>query len=48
MKIGVSVAIFPTSWALGYVRIRDKDVLAFGPFRFSLHRVRGSLKDYRL
>lgn len=46
MKYGISLAIFPTAWELGYARIRKKQVWAFGPFRFSVHRVEGSLKSY--
>lgn len=46
MKYGVSIALFPTAWEVGYARIRNKDVLALGPIRLSIHRVRGSLTDY--
>lgn len=46
MKYGISMALFPTSWEIGHARIRHKDVWAFGPFRFSVHRVQGSLADY--
>ena len=46
MKYGVSIAIFPTAWALGYVRIRKKDMISFGPFRFCLHRVSKPLDSY--
>jgi hypothetical protein len=46
MKYGISIAVFPTAWEIGYARIRNKDVVAFGPFRFSLHRIKGALKDY--
>jgi hypothetical protein len=46
MKYGVSIALFPTSWEVGHARIRNKNVVAFGPIRLSLHRVQGSLKDY--
>lgn len=46
MKYGISIAIFPTAWEIGYARVRKKDVLAFGPLRFSIHRIKGSLTDY--
>lgn len=46
MKRGISIAIFPTAWEIGYARIRKKDVIAFGPFRFSIHRISGSLESY--
>lgn len=46
MKYGISIAVFPTAWELGYARIRKKDVIAFGPFRLSIHRVKGTLKSY--
>ncbi len=47
MKYGISIAIFPTLWEFGKVRIRDKSLLAIGPFRFCIHRVKGSLADYK-
>lgn len=47
MRRGVSFSIFPTSWEAGYVKIRRKRVWAFGPFRFSIHRVSGSLQGYK-
>ena len=46
MKIGASLSIFPTSWEIGKVTIRNKTVWALGPFRFSIHRVVGTLADY--
>lgn len=46
MKIGFSIAFFPTSWELGTARIRNKSLLAVGPFRFCIHRIKGSLADY--
>ncbi len=46
MKYGISLAFFPTAWEVGAVRIRDKSLLAIGPFRLCLHRVKGSLADY--
>lgn len=46
MKYGISIAIFPTSWELTYKRIRSKDLIAFGPLRFCLHRVTGNLSEY--
>lgn len=46
MKHGISLAIFPTAWEVGYARIRRKDVWAFGPFRLSFHRIQGDLKSY--
>lgn len=46
MKTGYSLSLFPTSWEVGKARIRNKTVLAFGPLRFSIHRVEGSLSDY--
>lgn len=46
MKYGISIAIFPTAWETGHKRIRQKDVWALGPIRFSIHRVKGSLSDY--
>ncbi len=45
-KKGYSLSIFPTSWQFGKVKIRDKTVFAIGPFRYSIHKVNGSLKDY--
>jgi hypothetical protein len=47
MRYGISIAIFPTAWEIGYARIRRKDVLAIGPIRLSIHRVSGTLDDYR-
>ncbi len=46
VKKGWSISIFPTSWEFGKVQIRNKTVVAFGPFRLSTHRVAGSLGDY--
>lgn len=46
MKYGISIALFPTSWELTHKRIRNKSLIAFGPLRFCLHRVTGSLSDY--
>lgn len=46
MRYGVSISLFPTAWELGHVRVRGKNVIAFGPLRLSFHRVQGSLKDY--
>lgn len=46
MKTGMSIALFPTSWEFGYARVRRKDVWAFGPFRFSIHRIEGTLNNY--
>jgi hypothetical protein len=46
MSYGISIALFPTKWELGHRRIRQKNVVAFGPLRFCLHRVKGSLKEY--
>lgn len=47
MTYGISIAIFPTKWELGHVRVRNKNVVALGPLRFSLHRVAGKLRDYK-
>lgn len=44
--IGYSIAIFPTSWDFGKFQIRKKTMWAFGPFRFSIHRVTGDLSAY--
>jgi hypothetical protein len=44
--IGYSLAIFPTSWDFGKFYIRKKTMWAFGPFRFSIHRVTGDLSSY--
>lgn len=46
VKIGLSLSVFPTSWEIGKATIRNKAVWALGPFRFSIHRVVGSLSDY--
>lgn len=45
MSYGFSLTLFPTLWEVGYARIRQKDVYAFGPFRFSIHRVTGKLNS---
>jgi len=46
MSYGFSLSLFPTLWEIGHARVRNKDVYAFGPLRFSIHRVSGSLKSY--
>ena len=47
MTYGISLTFFPTLWEVGKARIRNKTVLAFGPFRVSIHRVQGTLASYQ-
>lgn len=42
---GYSITLIPWSWAVGKVKIRNKIIWAFGPFRFSIHYQLGPWND---
>lgn len=44
--IGYSIALFPFDWTLGRFQVRQKTLYAFGPLRFCVHRVKGTLEEY--
>lgn len=42
---GWSITLILCSWAIGRKNIRHKTVVAFGPFRFSVHRELSAWKE---